>query len=184
LVPVKNSDINTNWAQDKLMNKFVFGNADKVGVYFDEENRRHLNSIRAAYAQAAVNFAQTGRKEEAKQMLNKCDKMLDPSNMPYGLVSRNQQHNQTSLMFVYGAYLAGDMALAQKSGNALKKDMEQQQAYYSGLSENRRMALEYEQQRNENMLRSLLAMEQEFAAKPAINPEVTTPVQTAPAPSK
>ncbi|MEJ7671356.1 MAG: hypothetical protein WKF59_01205 [Chitinophagaceae bacterium] len=42
LVPVKNGDVNCNWAVDKMMNKFVFGNADKPGVYFDEENRRHL----------------------------------------------------------------------------------------------------------------------------------------------
>lgn len=183
LVPVANGEINQDWIKDKLMNKFVFGNADKKGVYFDEENRRHLNSIRAAYAQAAINFAQTGRKEEAKQFLNKCDKMMDPSNMPYGLVSRSQQHNQTSLMFVYGAYLSGDTALAQKAGGALKKDMLQQQAYYGGLSENRRFSLDYEVQRNDNLLKSLLAMEQEFGAKPGINPEMIGPVQTIPTPT-
>ncbi|MEX1201612.1 MAG: DUF2723 domain-containing protein [Ferruginibacter sp.] len=184
LVPVANSEINQDWMKDKLMNKFVFGNADKKDVYFDEENRRHLNSIRAAYAQAAINFAQTGRKEEAKQFLNKCDKMMVPSNMPYGLASRNQQHNQTSLMFVYGAYLSGDTAMAQKAGGALKKDMLQQQAYYAGLSENKRYSLDYEVQRNENLLKSLLSMEQEFATKPTINPEVIGPVQTTPPPAK
>jgi len=162
------------------MEKFKFGNADKPGVYFDEENRRHLNSIRAAYAEAAINFAQSGRKEEAKQFLNKCDKMMDPSNMPYGLVSRYQQHNQTSLRFVLGAYLSGETALAQKSGAALKKDMEQQQAYYAGLSENKRFALDYEIQRNEILLKNLLSMEQEFANKPAINPEMIRPAQTTP----
>ena len=30
-----------------LMNKFEFGGADKKGVYFDEENRRHLLNLRA-----------------------------------------------------------------------------------------------------------------------------------------
>jgi hypothetical protein len=39
-----------------MMNKFTFGNANVKGVYFDEENRRHLNTIRLAYAQAAINF--------------------------------------------------------------------------------------------------------------------------------
>ncbi len=54
LVPVKNSEVNRDWAYDVMMKKFVFGNADKPGVYYDEENRRHLNTIRMQYAQVAA----------------------------------------------------------------------------------------------------------------------------------
>ncbi len=61
-VPVLNSQVNNDWAYDKMMNKFNFGNANVPGVYFDEENRRHLNSIRLAYAQAAGSLADKGRK--------------------------------------------------------------------------------------------------------------------------
>ena len=68
LVPVANSEVNEDWVFDKMMNKFAFGNADKPGVYFDEENRRHLNSIRMAYAQAAVKSWQiTVRKKKPKK---------------------------------------------------------------------------------------------------------------------
>ena len=43
LVPVAKNDVNLDWAKDVMMNKFRFGGADKTGVYYDEENRRHLN---------------------------------------------------------------------------------------------------------------------------------------------
>ncbi|MEJ7586079.1 MAG: hypothetical protein WKI04_00825 [Ferruginibacter sp.] len=49
-----------------MMNKFVFGNADKAGVYFDEENRKHLNNIRLAYAQAE----QPGRRWQERDAKN------------------------------------------------------------------------------------------------------------------
>ena len=126
LVPVLSDEINKDWIVDKLMNKFVFGNADKPGVYFDEENRRHLNSIRLAYAQAAGNLADAGRKEDAKKLLHKADQMMLEENFPYGMVSRSQQHNQISMQFLYAAYKAGDTTLAEKITRSLKKDMQQQ----------------------------------------------------------
>ena len=47
---------------------------DVEEVYFDEENRRHLNTIRLSYATAAASLAEHGNKEEAKKLLQKCDK--------------------------------------------------------------------------------------------------------------
>ncbi|HNF44282.1 MAG TPA: DUF2723 domain-containing protein, partial [Ferruginibacter sp.] len=45
LVPVFESEVNDKRVYDVMMTKFASGNADKPGVYFDEENRRHLNTI-------------------------------------------------------------------------------------------------------------------------------------------
>jgi hypothetical protein len=133
LVPVENGQVNRPWVIDKMSNKFVFGNADKAGVYFDEENRRHLNSIRLAYASAAANLADHGKKDEARKLLNKCDKNMDPGNFGYGSVSRFQQHNYISFQFLEACYKAGDTVLAQKVAGAVKKDLEQQFAYYASL---------------------------------------------------
>src|ERR1700755_1077495 len=113
-----------------MMHKFAFGGAEKPGVYYDEENRRHLNTIRLAYAEAASNLADAGRKEDAKKMLNKCDKNMLESNFPYGCVSRGQQQNQISLQFLVAAYKAGDENLIKKVTASVRKDMEQQAAYY------------------------------------------------------
>jgi hypothetical protein len=180
LVPVANGDVNADWCYDKMMKQFAFGNADKPGVYFDEENRRHLNSIRLQYAQAAGYLADMGRKEEAKKMLDKCDKMMLEENFPYGMVSRNQQHNQISLQLMYAAYRAGDTELANKISKSLRKDMEQQAAYYQTLQDERRDILSFEEDRNQNLLRGLLGMEQQFKApQPAVN-ESPTQIQTAP----
>ncbi len=180
LVPVANSEVNQDWVKDKLMNKFVFGSADKPGVYFDEENRRHLNTIRLAYAQSALNFAEKGRAEEAKQMLNKADKMMLQENYPYGMPSRNQQHNQIALQFAFAAYRAGDAALAAKVTKALRRDMEQQKAYYESLNENKRYALSMEEERNNNLLRALMGLEQEYTNKPVISPEIPGTIQNVP----
>jgi hypothetical protein len=180
LVPVANSRVNDDWVKDKLMNKFTFGSANVAGVYFDEENRRHLNTIRLAFSQAAMDFAEKGRTEEAKQMLNKADKMMLEENYPYGMPSRNQQHNQIALQFVYAAYKAGDVALAAKVTKALRKDMEQQKAYYESLSENMRYPLSMEEERNDNLLRGLMGLEQEFTNKPAVHPETPGTIQNIP----
>jgi hypothetical protein len=133
LAPVKNSNVNTNWMLDKLTNKFAFGNADKPGVYFDEENRRHLGSIRAAYAELAIDLAAKNRKEEARAVLNKVDKMMHESNFGYGLTSRGNMHNKNSLLFLEACYLAEDKILIKKVGDAVKKDLLQQIEYYNKL---------------------------------------------------
>ena len=167
------------------MNKFVFGGADQKGVYYDEENRRHLNTIRLAYAEAASNLADAGRKEDAKKILNKCDQMMLQSNFAYGMVSRSQQHNQIALQFLIAAYKAGDAALAQKVTTSVKKDMEQQAEYYESLSEDRRDALKSEEDRNNMLLRGLGQIEQQFKnpvpvteTPPTIKTQGVTPART------
>ena len=172
LVPVAKNDVNLDWAKDVMMNKFRFGGADKTGVYYDEENRRHLNSIRLAYAQAASGMADAGRNEEGSQLLNKCDKGMLPENMPYGMASREQQHNQIAMQFLVAAYRCGDTTLADKVTAALKKDMQQQASYYESLSPDKRDALSNEEDRNSYLLRNLLGLEQQFKAPQKLNTEL------------
>jgi hypothetical protein len=183
LVPVANMPVNYEWSKDRMMNKFKFGNANVPNVYFDEENRRHLNSIRLAYAQTAASLLDQGKKEDAKLLLNKCDKMMLQENFPYGYVSRNQQHNQISLQFLYAAYRAGDTQLADKITQSLRKDMEQQKVYYESLNETRRDNLSYEEERNDNFLKGLMGLEQQFKNQ-QLPLETGTPLNTQPVPPK
>ncbi len=162
LVPIDNGGANLDWVSDKMNNKFAFGGCEKKGVYFDEENRRHLNSIRYAYAQAAGSLADNGRMEEAKKLLNKCDKMMDQENMPYGMVGRFQQHNSISLQMLYSAYKAGDSVLAAKITRSLKKDMEQQSSYYQNLPDRMQDNLSPEAERNAGLIKGMMGMEQQF----------------------
>jgi hypothetical protein len=144
LVPVSNSEVNDPWVYDKMMSKFASGNADKPGVYFDEENRRHLNSIRMAYASAAMSLAQNNFKDSARKMLNKADKMMLEENFPYGMVSRNQQQNYISLMMLQASYAAEDTVLAAKITKSLKKDLEQQISYYNSLDDSKAGSFDFE----------------------------------------
>jgi hypothetical protein len=169
LAPVKNSKVNTDWMLDKLTNKFAFGNADKAGVYFDEENRRHLGGIRSAYAELAIDLAAKNRKEEAKAVLNKVDKMMHESNFGYGLTSRGNLHNRNSLLFLEACYLAGDQALIQKVSAAVKKDLQQQVNYYNTLSGLKADNMAQEKQTAETYLQALGQMQSMY------NPSVEIP---------
>lgn len=182
LVPLMNEQVNRDWAYKVMMNKFVFGNADKPGVYFDEENRRHLNTIRMQFAQVASNLADHDRKEDAKRLLERCDKHMLQENFPYGLVSRRQQHNQIAGQFLLAAYKAGDTVLAKKVSDQLRTDLEQQVVYFNSLDENKQAPLTFENQIVQQLLQQLRQMEQYFkgpgAAMEQRNPVITNGPQS------
>ena len=171
LVPVLNSEVNNEWAYDKMMNKFKFGNANVAGVYFDEENRRHLNSIRLAYALAAGSLADNGKKEEAKKMLNKCDQMMLDENFPYGMVSRGQQQNKFSMQMLLSSYKAGDTVLAAKITKSVKKDLEQQMNYMSNLDDRKQEAMQYETEEVKRLLMGIQQIEMQFKMQKMSLPE-------------
>jgi hypothetical protein len=129
------------------MEKFVYGNANKKNVYFDEENRRHLNSIKMAHSMLAKNLIGSNQKDSARRVLQKYDQMVSSANMPYGMTSnRGNFHNRLSLDFLEAAYQSGDLGLAKKVNASLKKDLEQQLNYYRSLGEdgmnNEQMAMQ------------------------------------------
>ena len=140
LVPVEGNPnagfYNNEVAYNNMMTKFSFGNADKPGVYYDEENRRHLNTLRAAHAQLAISLVEEGKKDAAQKLLEHFDQNVLESNFPYGMTSnRSNQHNRISMSFLLACYQSGDMRLAQKVSASLKKDLTQQMRYYSSLGE-------------------------------------------------
>lgn len=133
LVPVNESRVNTDWMKPKALNLFASGNAQTKGVYFDEENRRHLNTIRSAYAELAIDLSAKGRKAEARQVLAKIDAMMNEENFAYGMTSRGNLHNRNSLMFLEACYLSEDSSLAKKVAASVNKDLQQQVFYYNSL---------------------------------------------------
>lgn len=187
LVPLLNQNVNGNYAFNKLMTQFRFGNADKPGVYFDEENRRHLNNMRQTFADVANELAATGKKDSASKLLSKIDKGMLERNMPYGLVSRYNLHNQASLMMLQAAYQAGDEALIKKIGNSVKKDLEEQMAYYTALGTrlDKSPNLQYEMQRTQSMQQMMQQFEQMMAPKtPESSPIIRSGVEGTDSPSR
>lgn len=155
LVPVNNSFPQQNWIVDQalrgssirdnnldqmyqnLMNKFRFGGANKQGLYFDEENRRALLGIRSVFGEAAGNLADKGRKQEGLNLLQKVEQGISTDNMPYAMPGRQNSHNQTALLYLEAAYKTGNTTLADKVGKAIRKDLQEQKAYYAYLKEDK-----------------------------------------------
>ena len=136
LTPVRQPQqrsMDLNRTDSLLRTVFRYGGANTPGVYFDEENRRHLLTIRQTYALAAANLADQGRKQEAVNLLEKVEKGISPENLPYAMVSRFQSHNQISMIYVEAAYKAGHTTLANKVKAALRKDLTDQKNYYNYL---------------------------------------------------
>jgi hypothetical protein len=171
LVPIENGDVNADWAMDKVMNKFGYGNAQIPGVYYDEENRRHLITIRDAHADIAMYLANHNRKEDARKVLEKCDKMMLQQNMPYGMASRSNQHNRASLAFLQAAYAAEDKDLAEKVYSSVKKDLEQQLVFYAGLNGINADNMEDDKQMTQRYLSGLEQIHQQYTTpqKPIID---------------
>lgn len=137
LVPIENANnIATDPMYKTVMEKFKYGGANRSGVYYDEENRRHINSIRQAHALLGLNLAQLNKKDSAKKVLQKYDANVMEGNVPYGMTSnRGNFHNRVSMSFLLAAYEAGDMTLAAKVNTSMKRDLEQQMRYYRTLGD-------------------------------------------------
>ena len=169
LIPVENNRVNTDWMLDKALNKFGFGNANIKGVYFDEENRRHLNTLRTAYADLAMDLVGKNRKEDAKKVLQKADKMMNESNFGYGITSRGNQHNRNSLLFLEACYMAGDTVLASKVAASVKLDLQQQIRYYNTMSTEKQETMSDERRAAESYLTGLQQMQSVY------NPRIQIP---------
>jgi hypothetical protein len=170
LTPIKNnSGVNTEWVVDKLMKKFDFGHANIKGVYFDEQNRLHLNTIRSAYADGAASLADQGKKQEARQVLEKADKGILEVNMPYAMVSTRNQHNYFTFRFLEACYKAGYKELANHVSQALHKDFEQQLKYYNSLPDRSQEAMHQEIEGARQLLQMLTMMDTQYKTASVIN---------------
>jgi Protein of unknown function (DUF2723) len=136
LVPLDKGGVDNDNAYKVVMEKFGYGSANIPGVYYDEENRRHLNSIRMAHSQLAYSLVDAGKKDSARNVLEHFDKNVYEPNFPYGMTSnRGNQQDAISTDFLQACYISGDLTLAKKVEASLKKDLQQQMRYYKSLGD-------------------------------------------------
>jgi len=167
LVPVENSEVNTDKMYDLVMDprKWGYGNANLHNVYYDEENRRHLLDIRKADLELAFELIIKNRKDDARKVLERDDKMVLQENLPFGMTSRNNDHDKVSLGFLEACYRTDDWALAGKVLISVKKDLQQQLKYYASLDGDKQDNLQYDKSTAQNLLSILNEMEQKFSSK-------------------
>jgi drug/metabolite transporter (DMT)-like permease len=128
-------NINTENMKQVILNKFQSGGANLHGIYFDEENRRHLLSLRSVFAEAAGTIGDLNQKADAVKILDRSESLILPENLPYAMASRYSSHNQVSLTYLEAAFKAGDMPLADKLEKAIRKDLTDQKNYYTYLQQ-------------------------------------------------
>ena len=174
-VPTLGKNINTEWMADKLMNKFGFGGANLPGVYFDDENRRQLISIRTAYAQLALDLVAKNRKEDARKFLTKADKMMLQQNFPYGYISRGNMHNRNSLLFLEACYRADAKELAAKVSQSVRTDLNQQLKFYLSLQGTKAEWMAFDKSGTEELLATMDKMEMIY--QPVIEKTKTRAIQ-------
>lgn len=127
-------NVNTDKMYRVLMKEFKFGGADKPGTYFDEPNRRELQTIRAAFQRLGIALAEEGKKDSARKVLDYGASHVLPQNYPYGLTSYRNIDDYTSAQYAYAYYLAGDYAKGKAIGDAVIADCNQQLSYDNALS--------------------------------------------------
>lgn len=76
--------INTAKSYDLLMNKFIWGGAERNDVYFDEPNRHELISYRMNASFIANQLVAEGQPEKARNLLNKVHTNITEHSYPYG----------------------------------------------------------------------------------------------------
>ena len=136
LIPIKaTTDVNAEPMYQHMMTKFSNGHADVKGVYFDEENRRHLYQIRQSYGDLARELLARGKKDSAKAVVLKADQLVPDANVPYGIPSRYEMHNRASLSLMEAAYQSGATDLAKKISASLTKDFDQHMEYFASLGD-------------------------------------------------
>jgi hypothetical protein len=143
LVPVVGKSNSANWVASpfasqpenqntifkNVMEKFQF--TSKKGVYFDEENRHHIISIRNTFAKTAGNLADANRKEDALKVMNKAEQLISDTVMPYAMPSRlGIYHNYYGLLYLEAAYKTGDKKLAEKVKKQIAESFKQEKEYY------------------------------------------------------
>ncbi len=165
-------DNNSDFMYENLMTKYEFGGAGRKGMYFDEENRRHILNIRSIFGEAAGNLADKGRKEDAQRLINKVEAGISIENLPYAMTSRYNSHNQTALIYLEACYKAGMNELAEKVRLDVRKDLEDQKKYYEYIRNERpNLYGGYERSEapiNEILLQVLGEIENRYAPNAAI----------------
>lgn len=147
--------VNMQEMYTNLMTKFKFGGAENPNIYFDENGRRELMSLRRAYSVLANALTASGKRDSALKVLDYGYKMLDRTTATYGMVSASNMHNITSFQYAYAYYLAGDFKRGDQISEAVIKDCRQQLAYYASLPEAAAASFQQDQQSSSNLMKQL-----------------------------
>ena len=127
LVPMPGTtDFDTDKVYDNVMNKYKYGNVSQEGIYLDETVTRMCYTHRRLMASLAVTLLDEGKAEQAKKVLDKCEKELPAYNVPHDYACG-------SLDLARAYNLTGQKEKAQQLVDQLWKKSQQYMMWYCSL---------------------------------------------------
>ena len=127
LVPMPGTtDFDTDKVYDNVMNKYKYGNVSQEGIYLDETVTRMCYTHRRLMASLAVTLLDEGKTEQAKKVLDKCEKELPAYNVPHDYACG-------SLDLARAYNLTGQKEKAQQLVDQLWKKSQQYMMWYCSL---------------------------------------------------
>lgn len=115
---------------DLALNTYQFGAANGDQVYYDEKNRLLFLLYRQHAAELAYTLAITGRKEDAKKVLDHFSKQVSRASLPVTI----NLYDRSVLLFLEACYHADDRERAYELGSAIEKSVIDEVRYFRTLS--------------------------------------------------
>jgi hypothetical protein len=145
--------VNTDVMYDNVMNKWYWGGMDKPGVNLDENCTRMAGNLRMQMAILAGALISEGKAAKAKEVLDKCLKVMPEENIPF----------DASVYSIAGAYY--ELKETEKA-NALARRLfeiyEHDLKVYNAQKPNRRHAYGHDISQAKEILRRLTGLTQQF----------------------
>jgi tetratricopeptide (TPR) repeat protein len=145
--------VNTEVMYNNVMNKFLTGGMDKPGVNLDENCIRMAGNMRMQMGILATALLNEGKKDKARNVLDRCLKMMPEENVPY---------DATIYTIIGSYYELKDFdkanALAKKLFDAYEGDLK----IYNAQKPNRRYAYSRDSNQAKEILKRLTGLAQQF----------------------
>jgi tetratricopeptide (TPR) repeat protein len=123
--------VNTEVMYDNIMNKFQWGGMDKPGVNLDENCTRMTGNLRMQMGVLAGALIAEGKKDKARNVLDKCLKVMPDENIPY----------DATIFTICGAYYeVGDTKKANELAEKLFSIFQGDLKIYNSQTGNHRIA--------------------------------------------
>ncbi|MCB0698241.1 MAG: DUF2723 domain-containing protein [Chitinophagaceae bacterium] len=138
--------INTTKSYDLFMNQYLWGNADRDDVYFDEKNRIMFAAYRINSSRIAMEMAANGQTEKGKEVLDKVRKSITKNSYHY---------DATAYYMALGYFRIGDKESGREMALQVVQNSIDDINYISTLKDGGREQMIGDVQRDLNIMRTL-----------------------------
>ncbi|MGL6022462.1 MAG: glycosyltransferase family 117 protein [Chitinophagaceae bacterium] len=132
LLPVKDPfGYNTQWTTDIINNKMSFTSSKNQNIYYDEENRRHLVSMRMMFLELASTYLQEGKTSEALATIKKSLKVIPETALPFASSDRSMYQTYIGINMMNVVMACGDTILANHLQQRISKELQQGKKFFN-----------------------------------------------------